>query len=215
MKPEASDWQAVMGRLEKLERQNRHMKQMGVVVLILVAAVLLMGQASPPRTVEANEFILRDGNGRVRGRLAMTPDGPHFALIDMFENEVVAFNVIDDLETRLTLRGSVGYRSSISLSNSVRGPHLSMADVGGRNRVLLSIGYEGPELAFLDLAGNHALSLESVFGGSRVSLSDTEGFQTTIGTTDLLTPLTGETSKTSAASVILFDKDKNVLWKAP
>ncbi len=40
-------------------------------------------------------------------------------------------------------------------------------------------------------------------------------FQTIIGNIDLVTPHTGETSRTSAASVVLFDKDTDVLWKAP
>ncbi len=51
--------------------------------------------------------------------------------------------------------------------------------------------------------------------GTILELNDREGFKTTIGTTDLVTPSTGETHKTSAASVVMFDKDKNVIWKAP
>jgi len=48
-----------------------------------------------------------------------------------------------------------------------------------------------------------------------LSISDSKGFETIIGSTDLVTPSTGETHKTSAASVVLFDKDKNVIWQAP
>ncbi len=70
MTPQLATWEALTDRVGKLERQNRRMNQMGAVVLILAAAVLLMGQASPQRTVEANEFILRDGNGKVRARLS-------------------------------------------------------------------------------------------------------------------------------------------------
>ena len=54
----------------------------------------------------------------------------------------------------------------------------------------------------------------SLHDGS-LEVSDKEGFQTKIGTTDLVTPRTGETHKTSAASMILFDKDRKVLWQAP
>ena len=39
--------------------------------------------------------------------------------------------------------------------------------------------------------------------------------KTVIGSIDLETPRTGETHKTSAASVVLFDKDKQVVWQAP
>ncbi len=56
------DWTAVVERLEKLERQNRRMKQAGAVALVLAAAVLLIGQAPRTRIVEANEFILKDSD---------------------------------------------------------------------------------------------------------------------------------------------------------
>ncbi len=46
------DWPAVVERLEKLEKHNRRLKQRGAVALIIAAAVSLMGQASPQRTVE-------------------------------------------------------------------------------------------------------------------------------------------------------------------
>ena len=61
MESHATQSKNITEHLEKLERQNRRMKQAGVVALIIAAAVLLMGQASPNRTVEANEFVLRDG----------------------------------------------------------------------------------------------------------------------------------------------------------
>ena len=65
---QTSEWDAVIGRLEKLERQNRLAKLMGAAILFLAAALVLMGQAAPKQTVEANEFVLKDSNGRVRGR---------------------------------------------------------------------------------------------------------------------------------------------------
>ena len=62
----------LVGRLEKLERQNRGMRQGGSTALVLTAALLLMGQAAPKktpfpktRTVDANEFVLKNSNGKV------------------------------------------------------------------------------------------------------------------------------------------------------
>ncbi len=58
------DPQSVTERLEKLERQNRRMKRAGVMALIVVGAILLMGQTAPKsRTIEAetlaaHEFVL-------------------------------------------------------------------------------------------------------------------------------------------------------------
>ena len=59
----------VMNRLERLEKQNRRIKQIGALALILIASVLLMGQASSKRTVEANQFMLKDTSGRLRATL--------------------------------------------------------------------------------------------------------------------------------------------------
>jgi hypothetical protein len=51
--------------------------------------------------------------------------------------------------------------------------------------------------------------------GPSVRLIDKEGFQAALGTSPLVTMKTGETHQTSAASVVLFGKDKKVLWSAP
>ena len=65
--------EAVLTRLEAVERQNRRMKIVGAVVLVLVGAGLLMAQAKPGKRVveaqkvEAEEFVLKDRGGKVRG----------------------------------------------------------------------------------------------------------------------------------------------------
>ena len=69
MEPETSELTTVMNRLVRLEKQNRRMKQLGVLVLIAVGSVLLMGQVPAKRTVEANEFMLKDTSGRLRAIL--------------------------------------------------------------------------------------------------------------------------------------------------
>jgi hypothetical protein len=56
---------------------------------------------------------------------------------------------------------------------------------------------------------------QATLEAGHLKVYDREGFATTLGTEVLLTPRTGETHKTSAASLVMFDKDKNVIWKAP
>ena len=51
--------------------------------------------------------------------------------------------------------------------------------------------------------------------GSTLELFDRQGFSAMIGNTGLVTPRTGQTRQTSAASAVLFDKDKHVTWQAP
>ncbi len=49
----------------------------------------------------------------------------------------------------------------------------------------------------------------------RIEIIDDEGFQAVLGSTGTVETRTGRTNQTSAASLILFGKDKEVLWSAP
>ena len=73
-------------------------------------------------------------------------------------------------------------------------------------------------MATLGLASrdvNGTVWLTAGKSGPRLNLSDKEGFRTVLGSTGLVTPSTGETHKTSAASLVLFDKGGHVTWSAP
>jgi hypothetical protein len=75
MTSEAPELAAVVGRLEKVERQNRRLKFAGVMVLVLAAAGLLMGQATPGRVVQAEKVVLQEASRKVRAELGTFPDG--------------------------------------------------------------------------------------------------------------------------------------------
>jgi hypothetical protein len=51
-------------------------------------------------------------------------------------------------------------------------------------------------------------------GSPTIELEDEQGFQTIIGRTDLEAVKTGESRKTSAASMVIIDKEGKVIWKA-
>lgn len=59
----------------------------------------------------------------------------------------------------------------------------------------------------------------SISSGANYSISvrDASGYETDIGATSLVTPSTGETHQTSAASIVMFgnDKDRKVIWQVP
>ncbi len=71
-------------RLERLERENRWMKRAGAVGIALAAVVLVMGQAkAEPRVIEAEAFVVRDGEGKQRAVLSMEkPNTPSLVLFD-------------------------------------------------------------------------------------------------------------------------------------
>ncbi len=73
MTSQTPDMQAVLERLERLERQNRWFKRMGGLALIAVSVLILMGQsASKGHVVEAQRFIVRDAEGLVRAELGLS-----------------------------------------------------------------------------------------------------------------------------------------------
>ena len=324
MIPQISDMARVVERLEKLEKQNRGLKQIGALTLVLAAAVLLMGQLLPTqsveaqtpatRTVEANEFVLKDTDGNVRARLVSTGDsaglvfydasraprvllqtssrGVYLTLVGENATQIVLSAGPEEAELSLfTLNRTAPNRTALKLSATSGGSNLMEAnefilrdDRTNRMGARLSQGELGPKLEFLDLdeqprvvldgdwttpglrlldandhevaslsliclatcnpmlnlwgpGQKHNVSAIAIEGGSSLSVGsdapetkvslwssegesslevvDRQGWKTTIGTTDLITPRTGETHKTSAASVVMFDKDKKVLWQAP
>jgi hypothetical protein len=84
MSSDDRDFKELQARLLKLENQNRRFKQLGVTALIVLVSVVVMAQVPSGKTVEANEFILRDGSGTVRARLSMdeTRSGSEMVLLD-------------------------------------------------------------------------------------------------------------------------------------
>ncbi len=62
-------------RLDRLERETWRLKRVGAAVLVGIATVVLMGQATTSRTVEAERFILKDASGKSRGALGIGANG--------------------------------------------------------------------------------------------------------------------------------------------
>jgi hypothetical protein len=50
----------ILARLEKVERQNRILKLAGSLLVLLASMGFVMGQGKPNRTIEADEFVLKD-----------------------------------------------------------------------------------------------------------------------------------------------------------
>ncbi len=144
----------IQERLSKLERQNRRLKQAGAAALIAAASLLLMGQtsrtkpvqASQSNTVEASQFILKDKAGKVRAALSID-ESPG--------NSGAAQLVFYDVEGK--------QRVKLGSGNSYLGGTFQLADEKGKNRIVI-------------------LSSDAL-GGS-LGLDDSNGFPVTLLTTD-------------------------------
>lgn len=76
-------------------------------------------------------------------------------------------------------------------------------------------GTDGSGIGMIGPSGVFRVNLGGVVGGPQLSIEDKEGYSTFIGMTDLVVTKTGKKEQTPAASVVLFDKEKKVLWSAP
>lgn len=122
-------------RLARLERETRRSKRITLVVLLGAAATVLMGQTAPhrtPKSLEAEEFVLRDSRGQVRASLGTTQN-PSATVLQIHGDN-------GKPRTRLTV-------SSDGTSS------LEIMDTGERVRVLLGVKDNGSPRIWL---GNEA-----------------------------------------------------------
>ncbi len=70
-----TELEALANRVHRLETQNRMFKRAGISAVGVVVIALVMGQTGekqqvfPTKVVEAEECVLRDKEGKERGRL--------------------------------------------------------------------------------------------------------------------------------------------------
>src|SRR5262245_42321505 len=127
-----AEFASVVARLEKLEKENRRLKRLGVGVVLLGATALLMG-GQATKTVEAEKFVLRDTNGRQRAALGLTRSA---------DDPSVAFILYDEEE-----------RSRAALGVNKDGPGLYFTDPSGKHRAVLARNNEGIGFDLLDEKG--------------------------------------------------------------
>jgi len=61
----------LLSRLERVEKENRRVKQITITGLLLLCSVFVMGQSRPSRTIEAEKFVVKDSSGKVRGEFGI------------------------------------------------------------------------------------------------------------------------------------------------
>ncbi|MEE8242578.1 MAG: hypothetical protein V3R61_03765 [candidate division NC10 bacterium] len=139
-------------RLGRVERENQRLKQAGVVALAVIAAVVLMGQATQSKVaevVEAERFILRDATGKVRTRVATSVDGlTVMDFLDASGKTRIGLFLLSDGSPVLNLNGQDG-KTSAALSVLPSGPLFSLNE-GGKSRARVKVFSGGARLALLD-----------------------------------------------------------------
>ncbi len=201
----------ILGRLEKVEKENRRLKRIVAVGSLLAAVLLIMGQARPRRTIEAEKFVLKDANGSSRAQLGMDSNGPTLSLQDANGVPLVALSGGDYSFLTLFRTGS---KEQVTMSANKEFYGMVLYDEKS-HRAGLAVWKGIPGLTLYDEKGTERAGLVAPDGGPSLKLEDQNGYSAIFGSTDLITPSTGRKEMTSVASLTLFGRDKKVLWSAP
>jgi hypothetical protein len=210
-------------RLEKLERQNRRLKGLGLGFLLIVLSGLLLARtlhkpahAAPASaasvtydTLVVHRLELHDEAGKLRGDWIVKNGVPSLSLYDAAGRPRAELGVFGGFSS-LSLTGAAGKTSVVLFANDGR-PCLLMCDAADEVRALLGVSGEGPSLQFYDAAGKGGVDINQ----NSLSVTDARGFESVVGVTGLEKPATGETRTSSAAAVTLFGKGRKVIWHAP
>jgi hypothetical protein len=144
---------ALLYRVERLERQNRFQRRVASLLVILFGGLVLMGQTTPSRTLESNSFVLKDAAGRTRAALRLDSAGTvQLVLADQTERTHAQLSVANNGNANLALNDSKGI-VRVGLAVLPDGtPDLGFADSAGVVRVGLGFDRKdaSPALVFYD-----------------------------------------------------------------
>ncbi|HXH50805.1 MAG TPA: hypothetical protein VNM47_15790 [Terriglobia bacterium] len=207
-------------RLEKLERDNRRLKRVTVGAVALAAALGAIyavacsssGVMPGAERVTAHAFDVVDGAGKVRVKIAMechprTVCQPSIKMFDQDGNEVTTIGA-----------GTVGVSGGEETA-TLQGGHLqfSVSDKGSKPRVTAELGSGTGGGGLMSLVGNDGGYVRVNANSPSVEIKDAQGYMMDLGAVDLTTVVSGQTSQTTADSIVMFanDKEHHMIWRAP
>ncbi len=154
-------------RLEAVERDNRRLRRLGLMMLVGVGVLLglttaIMVVASRhgmpgmvPQVTEAKKFLLRDAEGRIRGAWGTNEEGAAQLLLqDNAGRSRLRFSVLPDGSSGLAFVDSVNNARIVVGILPDESANIVLADPGGKTRAVLGIAPNGSAtLVFADRGG--------------------------------------------------------------
>ncbi|TAM81594.1 MAG: hypothetical protein EPN47_12675 [Acidobacteria bacterium] len=211
-------------RLEILERDNRRLKRVAAAGIALAAALSIiytiscsMGRNSlvvkpGAEKIAAREFDVVDSAGKVRIQMAVTclPTAncqPSIKMFDQGGKAATSFGV-----------GSLTV-SSGDEEASLLGGHLQFSEAakGSAPRVTAELGSGAGGGGLLSLAGKDGGYVIANADSPNIELKDFRGYLMDLGAVDLTTVVSGQSSQTTADSIVMFGSDNkhHLIWRAP
>ena len=192
---------AIVQRLERLERQGRRWKATATLAIITLGLVLLIGagkngETSVPNELQAHAFVLVARDGTPLARLGLLPHGAWgLGFYDQGKKSRIVLSVEGDGSSLLSLFGKDG-KGSLLLSASGSGAtSLRLVDTHWKTRTALATWPDGsPFLQLTDRDGKDRALLQY---------------------TEVIARATGEFIKRPGPSLLFFNKEETVVWQAP
>jgi len=161
------DERALMQRITRLERQNRRLSLLVIVVDIVCAGMFIMGQApGTAESIDAERVVIRDGEGRMRAMLAYdiptrkatrgaARPGPGLVLYDAEGAVAALLHVEENYGARLECReGSFGHDEMTVALDATGFPPFSISH---HDSLLVSL--DDQALVLRRLRGQHSVRL--------------------------------------------------------
>ena len=191
----------ILARLQRLERESRRWKIMGMLAVLCLVVVLLVGAAKSDRPeavgeVRAKQFVLVDARGTVLARFGALQHGSlGLGLYDAGNKSRVLLAIDPEGASSLSLISRDGKSSLLLKADAAGTAGLRLFDKQWKTRASLATWPDGSP--FLQLADRD--------GRERALL----------GYTELVPTSTGEIIRRPESSLILMNGDRTVLWRAP
>lgn len=156
----------LLKRLQRLEQDNRSLKILGSLVVIVLSMVLLMGATQSKQSeiidvIRARQFTLVDKDGTARAGMGILPDGTVvIGLIDKNGTLRTGLRLSANGATGLSVHTGEGKAASLIAEPDNGKVHLDLTDKNLNVRASLAIEADGsPSLILRDENGNVTLSL--------------------------------------------------------
>lgn len=228
--------EALVGRVSRLENQNRRFRRVGATLVVVLIAVVLSGQSpsskgKTKRVIEAEEFILRDKNGMKRGWWHTLDDGSPFLRLSGADEQMHSDWGVEADRGVLAFASNEGPYASLQvdaqMASLVLGrlaPVTSIKD--GKVKVILEVL---PEIKlYADKGGSVGVKCSDKNGVPRVLLvtspdgspglylyDNKRRTRATLGCGGTVTPATGVKHTYPESTLLLMDKDGEVIFEAP
>jgi hypothetical protein len=214
----------MMRRLERLERDNRRLKRLGALGLATVLAAVIVYAVScssggdgvriksSAERIAAREFDLVDADGKVRAQINVncapaTSCRPEINLLDQDGRPATSIGA-----GTFSIAGEKGQATLV-------GDHLQFSVASAKSQPLVTaeIGSGSGHGGLLSLVGNSRSYVTINANSPGIEIQDSQGYVMNLGSVALTTVNTGQTSPTTADSIVMFGNDKShhLIWRAP